>query len=141
MSCLTIQRVLRGVYRGVIGLSTLLFECWDNSYLESLWYFYCTVQITFRFVHYNSPRARNLRQGIVIKPYFCFGISFCLVSSFSIFFESIKSKSTQMLRPQKGNSRVLFSDSQAGRYSGLYTWEVSRWVDIENYIPGKSPGG
>ena len=30
---------------------------------------------------------------------------------FSIFFESLKSKSAQMLRPQKGNSRVSFSDA------------------------------
>jgi len=30
---------------------------------------------------------------------------------FSIIFESLKSKSTQMLRPQTGNSRVSFNDT------------------------------
>jgi len=30
---------------------------------------------------------------------------------FSIFFESLKSKSTQMSRPQKGNSEVSFNDT------------------------------
>ena len=30
---------------------------------------------------------------------------------FSIFFESLKTKSTQVLRPQKGNSGVSFSDT------------------------------
>jgi len=35
--------------------------------------------------------------------------SVCLYSPF--FFESLKSKSAQMLRPQKGNLEVLFNDT------------------------------
>ena len=43
--------------------------------------------------------------------YFCFEILYYLVSSyFTIFFESLKSKSTQIIRPKKGNSGVSFND-------------------------------
>ena len=44
--------------------------------------------------------------NIFVMKYFSF--SFLI---FSILFESLKSKSTQMLRPQKGSSRVSFNDT------------------------------
>ena len=70
------------------------------------------------------PLSRNLRPGIVLKTSFktrvsrlglgsCVNMNICYeifsLFLFSIFFESLKSKCTQMLRPQKGNSGVLYS--------------------------------
>ena len=73
--------------------------------------------------------AQNLRQGIVMKTsfgtrvsrmrlgsfvdinIFCCEISFYLFSSYFPLFKSFKSKSTIMLRPHKGNSRVSFNDT------------------------------
>ena len=74
-------------------------------------------------------RAQNLRQGIVMKTIFKTRVSrmglgiFVNISIFVMkyyffqfvyilhFFESLKSKSTQNLRPQKGNSGVSFNDT------------------------------
>ena len=72
--------------------------------------------------------AQNLRQGIVMKTSFKSRVSqmglgsfvnfnifvmkyyFLSLFTFSILFEFVKSKSTEMLRPQKGNSGVSFKD-------------------------------
>ena len=60
--------------------------------------------------------------------YFCYEILFYLVSSCSPFFESLKSKSTQNLRPQKGNSGVSYNDTLLN--FGLWA-ENFRMADIE----------
>ena len=44
--------------------------------------------------------------SIFVMKYYFFSLFI-----FSIFFESLKSKSTQNLRPQKGNSGVSFNDT------------------------------
>ena len=63
----------------------------------------------------TSFKTRVSRMGLgsfvninifVMKYYFFFQFVYILH-----FFESLKSKSTQMLRPQKGNSRVSFNDT------------------------------
>ena len=73
--------------------------------------------------------AQNLRQGIVMKTSFGTRVSRMGLGSFvdintflwnnilfsfyifSIYFEYLKLKSTQMLRPQNGNSEVSFNDT------------------------------
>ena len=69
--------------------------------------------------------AKNLRQGIIMKTSFktrvlrmgldsSVDINIFVMKLFFIFFifiEFLKSKSTQMLRVQKGNSRVSFYDT------------------------------
>ena len=62
----------------------------------------------------TSFKPRVLRMGlggfvdinILVIKYFSFGFF-----TFFIFVESLKSKSTQMLRPQEGNSGVSFNDT------------------------------
>ena len=80
-----------------------------------------------RLVFTLPPRAQNLRQGAVMKTSFKTRVSRMGLGSFVNiiifvmkynffpfvyilhFFESLKLKSTQVLRPQKGNSGVLFT--------------------------------
>ena len=75
------------------------------------------------------PRAQNLRQGIIMKTSFktrvlrmgfgsFVGINILVIKyflfgffTFSICVKSLKSKSTKILRPQKGNSGVSFNDT------------------------------
>ena len=79
--------------------------------------------------YYYTLWAQNLKQGILMKTsfktrvsriglgsfvdinIFCCEISFYLFSPYSPLFKSFKSKSTIMLRPHKGNSRVSFNDT------------------------------
>ena len=62
----------------------------------------------------TSFETRVSRMGLgsfVDINIFCCEISFYLFSSYSPLFKSFKSKSTIMLRPHKGNSRVSFNDT------------------------------
>ena len=62
----------------------------------------------------TSFKTRVSRMGLgsfVDINIFCCEISFYLFSSYSPLFKSFKSKSTIMLRPHKGNSRVQFNDT------------------------------
>ena len=63
--------------------------------------------------------------------YFCDEILFYSISSYSPFFKSFKSKSTQMFRPQKRNSGVLFKDTLLN--PGL--WKVVRkGPSVKHYL-------
>ena len=101
-------------------------------------------------VHDQSAdiRAQNLKQGIVMKTGFGTGvlrmglgsfadINICVMKYYFIwflhillFYESLKSKSTQMLRSQKRNSGVLFNDILLN--SGLCVQEYLRILRIWN---------
>ena len=88
---------------------------------------------------FSKLRAQNLRQDIVMITSFRTRVSWMgsdsfvdidifvtkyyfiqLIFIFSIFFESLKSKSTQMLGPQKGNSGVSFYDRYSLKFRALY---------------------
>ena len=87
----------------------------------------------FDYLHFTvyriTPFAQNLRYGIVMKTTFETRVlrmglgSFVNIKIFVmkyyffqfdyilLFFESVKSKSRQMLRPQKGNWKVSFNNT------------------------------
>ena len=74
--------------------------------------------ITNTTVQFNCKHcwAQNLRQGIVLKTswisiFLIWNIILFSLFIFSIFFESLRSKLTQMLRPKKGNSEILSNDT------------------------------
>ena len=82
-------------------------------------------RVEYRMLMDSLYRAQNLRQGIVMKTRVLrMGLRiFANISIFVMkyyffqfvyilhFFESLKSKSTQILRPQKGNSGVSFNET------------------------------
>ena len=118
---LTIHSILSVLsnYLNIIQIFNYLYK----TTLKKYSIFKCTVG---RSVVYTW--AQNLRQGIVMKPSFKSRVSqmglgsfvnfnifvmkyyFLSLFTFSILFEFVKSKSTEMLRPQKGNSGVSFKD-------------------------------
>ena len=106
-----------------------------------------------RLVFTLPPRAQNLRQGIFMKTSFktrvsrmglgsfininIFVIKYYFFSSFifSIFFESLKSKSTQMLGAQKQNSGVSFNDTLLNFGLRDSTLQYKRCVNLWNNFP------
>ena len=91
---------------------------------------------------YKHPRAQNLRQSIVLKTSFKTRVSrmgleavlwisiflqwnifFSLFTSL-IFFDYLKSKSTQMWRSQKENSRFSFYDILRFKFRALYSMKL-----------------
>ena len=60
--------------------------------------------------------------------YFCDEILFYLLSSYFLFLEPLKSKSTQMLRPQKGKWGVSFDNTLLN--FGLFTTYSDNPVNV-----------
>ena len=56
-----------------------------------------------------GTRVSQMGLGSFVDINICYKILFYVVSSYSYFFRIFATKSTQMLKPQKGNSGVSFN--------------------------------
>ena len=126
-----------------ISLCLLLFSPLDPGKEFKVYNSYKCSQIIHSTLQYQ-PWVQNLRQGIVMKTSFetrvswmglgrfvdinLFVMKYYLFTFFifSIFLNPLKSKSTQMLRPQKGNWGVSFNNTLLN--FGLRVDIVMYWV-------------
>ena len=83
-----------------------------------------------------NPGFTNGVRQFCEYQYFCYEIPFYSVCLYSPFhFEYLKSKSTQMISPQKGNSGVLSNDTLLNFGLRAHFWSLNYYYRSQNRSP------
>jgi len=98
-------------------------RCEVQGYPQRIWLKSPKLKTGYRYENqFWNPGFTNGLTQFCRYRYFCFKILYYLVSSyFTIFFESLKSKSTQIIRPQKGTLIIWSISIYSLKYQGSTT--------------------